>query len=58
MDQQTISPKTFWQRPEGKTGTIIGLGILAGGAVLLYKILPFLLLLLQTHFILPVFCWF
>ena len=32
MDQQTISPKTFWQRPEGKTGTIIGLGILAGGA--------------------------
>ncbi|MBK8844423.1 MAG: hypothetical protein IPO33_17105 [Saprospiraceae bacterium] len=45
MDQQTISPKTFWQRPEGKTGTIIGLGILAGGAVLLYKILPFLITL-------------
>jgi len=45
MDQQTISPKTFWERPEGKTGAVLGLGLLAGGAFVLYKILPFLITL-------------
>ncbi len=45
MDQPTFSPKSFWERPEGKTGTILGIGLLAGGAFLLYKILPFLITL-------------
>lgn len=48
MDQQTISPKSFWERPEGKTGTILGVGLLAGGAFLLYKILPTLILFAQN----------
>lgn len=45
MDQQSVTPKTFWQRPEGKTGTILGIGILAGLGYLLYKALPFLITL-------------
>lgn len=45
MEQNTITPKSFWERPEGKTGTILGIGLLAGGAFLLYKILPFLITL-------------
>lgn len=40
--------KSFWQRPEGKTG-ILGIGlILAGGGFLLYKALPFLINLVQN----------
>lgn len=35
--------KTFWQRPEGVAGTVIGLGLLIGGGVLLYRILPLLI---------------
>ncbi len=45
MDQQSVTPKTFWQRPEGKTGTILGIGIIAGLGYLLYKALPFLITL-------------
>lgn len=48
MDQQTVTPKTFWQKPEGKTGAILGIGLLAGGAYLLYKILPTLIILAQN----------
>lgn len=43
MEQQNLTSKTFWQRPEGKTGAIIGAGLLIGGAYLLYKILPALI---------------
>ena len=42
------SKKTFFQRPEGKTGTIVGIGILAGLGYLLYKILPTLIALAQN----------
>ncbi len=45
MDQQSVTPKTFWQRPEGKTGTILGIGIIAGLGYLLYKALLFLITL-------------
>jgi len=45
MDQQSVTPKTFWERPEGKTGTILGIGIIAGLGYLLYKALPFLITL-------------
>jgi hypothetical protein len=37
--------KTFWQRPEGITGTIFMAGILLGGGYLLYQALPKLILL-------------
>jgi hypothetical protein len=40
--------KTFWQRPEGKTGTVVLAGLGAAGAYLLYKILPFVITLLQN----------
>ncbi|MDH5397225.1 MAG: hypothetical protein OEX02_03715 [Cyclobacteriaceae bacterium] len=42
MEQQ-FNPKSFWEKPEGKTG-ILTLGLLgAGGLYLLYKILPYLI---------------
>lgn len=46
--EQNISQKSFWQRPEGKTGAILGIGLLIGGAVLLYNILPTLIVLAQN----------
>jgi hypothetical protein len=36
-------PKSFWKRPEGMTGTIFLLGLLAGGGYILYKALPTLI---------------
>jgi len=40
-----ISTKSFWQKPEGKTG-MLGLAAIATGAgILLYKLLPFLITL-------------
>lgn len=38
-----MNSKSFWQRPEGVTGGIILLGMLAGGLVLLNKFLPVLI---------------
>jgi len=38
-----FKPKTFWQRPEGVTGTIFLIGILTGAGYLLYKFLPILI---------------
>ena len=38
-------PKSFWKRPEGVTGTVVLLGLLAGGGFLLYKALPTLIAL-------------
>lgn len=40
--------KTFWQRPEGVAGTVVGLGLIVGGGYLLYKILPTLIALAQN----------
>jgi hypothetical protein len=37
--------KSFWQRPEGVTGTVVLGGLLIGGGVLLYKALPYLITL-------------
>lgn len=40
--------KSFWQRPEGKTGTVVLAGLGVGAAMLLYKLLPFVITLLQN----------
>ncbi len=45
MDIKNYKPKTFWQRPEGTTGMIFLIALLAGGGVLLYFLLPFLITL-------------
>jgi len=42
------SPKSFWQRPEGATGFIFLAGIIIGGGYLLYKLLPFIVSILQN----------
>jgi hypothetical protein len=44
----TSSPKSFWQRPEGVTGFIFMAGIVTGGGYLLYKLLPYLVNILQN----------
>ena len=45
MDNESFKSKTFWQRPEGKTGLFIGIGVLAALALVLYRILPTLITL-------------
>lgn len=45
---EPINTKSFWQRPEGKTG-MLGLAAIAGGAgFLLYKALPYLITLVEN----------
>ncbi len=43
-----VAEKGFWERPEGKTGMLALLAATAGGGYLLYKILPFLIQLLEN----------
>ncbi|MBP7699202.1 MAG: hypothetical protein KA101_01055 [Saprospiraceae bacterium] len=40
--------KSFWQRPEGVTGTLFLVGLLLGGGYLLYTLLPYLLIATQN----------
>ncbi|GAA0730927.1 hypothetical protein GCM10009430_42570 [Aquimarina litoralis] len=43
MDDNSLKPKSFWKKPEGKTGMLF-MGLLgAGGLYGLYKVLPFLI---------------
>jgi len=43
MDNNSLKPKSFWKKPEGKTGMLF-MGLLgAGGLYGLYKVLPFLI---------------
>lgn len=44
----TSKVKSFWRRPEGKTGALVGVGLLAMLGVGLYKILPFIITLFQN----------
>ncbi|MBP7185065.1 MAG: hypothetical protein KBA06_06125, partial [Saprospiraceae bacterium] len=46
--EQTISNKSFWQRPEGKTGMLFLGALLFGGGYLLFKALPFIILMTQN----------
>ena len=43
-----MKPKSFWQKPEGITGTIFAAGALIGGGYLLYKALPTLITLAEN----------
>jgi len=45
---QNYKPKGFWDRKEGTTGMLIGIPILAALGYGLYKILPFIITLLQN----------
>jgi phage shock protein A len=45
---QNYTPKTFWERPEGVTGQIFGVALIAGAGFLLYRALPFIITLLQN----------
>ena len=48
MDNNSFKPKSFWQRPEGKTGMLF-MGLLgAGGLYVLYKALPFLITIVEN----------
>ena len=45
---EEIKPKSFWKRPEGKTGTLFGIALLAGLGYGLFVALPFIIGLLQN----------
>jgi len=48
MENNSLQPKTFWKRPEGKTGMLF-MGLLgAGGLYGLYKVLPFLINIVEN----------
>lgn len=42
MDNKSVKRKSFWQKPEGVTGLIFGVGILAGLGYLAYLLIPIL----------------
>lgn len=46
MEQQPS--KSFWSRPEGKTGFLFLAALVAGGAYLLFGLLPFFITLMQN----------
>ncbi|MFK8103940.1 MAG: hypothetical protein AB8G15_15510 [Saprospiraceae bacterium] len=45
INTDKFKQKSFWQKPEGVTGSIFLIGLLAGGGFLLYKALPALIAL-------------
>jgi len=48
MDNTSLKPKSFWKKPEGKTGMLF-MGLLgAGGLYGLYKVLPFLINIVEN----------
>lgn len=48
MEDFSPKPKSFWARPEGKTGTIFGLAILGGLGYGIFLLLPTIILMLQS----------
>jgi hypothetical protein len=45
---QGYTPKSFWKRPEGPFGMVVLAALIVGAGIGLYKILPFLITLLQN----------
>ena len=45
MEDMGQKAKSFWEKPEGKFGAVVLAGLLGGGAILLYKMLPALITL-------------
>lgn len=45
---QNFKPKSFWERPEGVTGQIFGVSVIAGAGYVLYKALPYIITLLEN----------
>lgn len=45
---QNYKPKSFWERPEGVTGQVFGVTLIAGAGYVLYKALPFIITLLEN----------
>ena len=45
---ETFKPKSFWERPEGTTGMLIGIPLLLAAGVAFYKLLPYIISLLQN----------
>jgi phage shock protein A len=45
---QNYKPKSFWERPEGVTGQIFGVSLIAGAGYVLYKALPYIITLLEN----------
>lgn len=48
MDIPTVTPKSFLQRPEGKTGIVAGVLLTGGLAFGLFKLLPLIIVLCQN----------
>lgn len=48
MEFKDFKPKSFWERPEGVTGLIFLLAMIAGGGYLLYQYLPTLIELAEN----------
>ena len=48
IDTSNLSPKSFWEKPEGKTGMIVLALMALGGGYLLYHALPVILILLSN----------
>jgi phage shock protein A len=48
QNAKKVEGKTFWEKPEGKTGGIMLAALVGGGAYLLYQILPSLITLAQN----------
>jgi predicted nucleic acid-binding Zn-ribbon protein len=43
-----FKPKSFWERPEGTTGMLFGVLIAGGAGYLLYKLLPYIINILEN----------
>ena len=45
---ENFTPKSFWEKPEGKTGMFFTLLLAGGGLYFLYKALPYLINIVEN----------